>query len=207
MGNTRKLVLAVAVAAATTVGAAPAAATESVSVVDEQTATVCSNLSEPGAPDNHLTGGCSVHAVGNFIVRIDLGIWGEMHHADCQAEFDLRIGGDGATAIDDIAFYPGDGRCYFGGDAAGTECDTPWEGVGEETGDHTVGVTSDLCFHVGGGDLICEGNIDYSIVEAESTEEVSFSFENTSIFACEIEAELMMEETPEEGTTVHINHQ
>jgi len=202
MRYVRKLtLLAISAVAALAFMATPASATSAVEVVDERWAEHCSLLSEPG----HLSGGCPVHAEGTITLERFIFAWGV--EDKCDVELEMRIGGDGETAVDALEHFSAE---------PGTEstcasnppvemCEAPWEGSGERVNPTTIHATTNICIDPAEIDT-CGSTIEYDLVESIN-EDLSVTFFGTRVgplLTCRIFGTLSIEHTML-SSDIHIN--
>jgi hypothetical protein len=204
MRYARKLtLLAIAAIAAMAFMAPTASATDTVQVVNEETAVACGNVVVSPGPPVTVTGGCLVHAAGAATLRIDLGIFGEINEASCNIEIKMRVSGVGNVAVEQVSKTPGDANCA----TVVAECNLPWLGSGEE--DAAVGVTNgsvNVCIDPAETDIAnCQGALAVSIVES-NPEILTTVFNNASVGLCELDVDLAVEHIVSGNVEIHINH-
>jgi hypothetical protein len=122
---------------------------------------------------------------GKMVMRIDLGVFGEIHELSCDVDPRMKITGSGNLSVDSINKTPGpDPNCA----TVIVECNLPWPGSGEEDG--PAGVLQggiNICIDPSDTDINnCTGTLAMSLSRAQTTPGPRRSTMQSSAFASSI---------------------
>lgn len=189
MSTARKLgLLALAVVTAMSFMTASAAAAQTAEFINRKQAPPpvsnqhCGNSTNPESR-------CLAHFAGLMELRVDLGIFGEAHEAECNIEVLLRVNEVGAASVVSVNLTPGQDNCP----TVAPACSLPWTASGEEDG--PVGIVqsnASACLDPAEGP-VCSGNLAFDLVNQTGHYETQFN--NASVGLCELDVDLEIEYT------------